>query len=606
MVTKMNMQHKILTTLFISAFSFMNLYAASNIELNADNFSSHLLQVLKAKDTNGDNALHPDEIASIRELDIIGTGVTDELSLKGIQYLTNLNKLVLRNLKYNGDFCFVFVDSNVKVTTIPVTTIVTHGCELDIIQLTPTHVDVKEFSISKEFETHLNDIQFRDNSTFNKIQVPTSLVRTIKTKSGTKDIFVDCSEYKLTDTQVQLINLDKQESFSAVLPSNYTLNVSNCGALKYIDATTPNKLRINDVPSLEKIDWKAEGYSIIYSSSLSNLLGVTSDAKIPVRSNEGISSVAEFEMSDENTPISLSAYGLSSTRIINLSDNAELDGENIILKWSEAKDNILKVTYQYNIFDVTMGNGYMDVTINAKLVAPKPKDTSAPKISVSGESTDTNTYSAGVVINANDDTGVTSVTVNGNEVVDKLPYNIADVEGDYIIIAKDAAGNSSELKITIKHPVIEPEPETPEDPEPEPETPTDPEPEPETPTDPIDPDPTPEVPEDPVDPEPEPGTPENPSDPVPGPTPERPVKPEIVPTEVLTTIFRRINDADFKGIELLAKENIEVEVFTEDGSKVETQRIDSEKKVSSRIALPTGKYKVNFGQLFHGITIEIE
>ncbi len=591
------MQHKILTTLFISVVSFMNANAASDIELNADNFSSHLLQVLKTKDTNGDNALHPDEIAAIRELDITGTGITDELSLKGIHYLTNLDKLVLRNLKYNGDFCFVFVDSNIKVTTIPVTTIVTHGCELDVIQLTPTHINVKEFSISKEFGTCLKDLQIRDNSTFNKIQVPTSVTRTITTKGGkTKDILVDCSEYNLIDTQVQLINLDKQESYSAVLPSNYTLNVSNCTALKYIDATTPNKLRINGVPSLEKIDWKAGGYSVIYGSSLSNLLGVTSDAKIAVRNNEGISSVAEIEMPDEDTPISLSANGLSSTRIVNLSDNAVLDGENIILKWSEAKDNILKVTYQYNIFDVTMGYGYMDVTIYAKLVAPKPKDTSAPEISVSGESTAANTYSAGVVVDAHDDTGVTSVTVNGNEVVDKLPYSIADVEGDYIIIAKDAAGNSSELKITIKHPVIEPEPETPEDPEPEPETPTDP----------IDPDPTPEVPEDPVDPEPEPGTPENPSDPVPGPTPERPVKPEIVPTEVLTTIFRRINDADFKGIELLAKENIEVEVFTEDGSKVETQRIDSEKKVSSRIALPTGKYKVNFGQLFHGITIEIE
>lgn len=568
----------------------MNANAASDIELNADNFSSHLLQVLKTKDTNGDNALHPDEIAAIRELDITGTGITDELSLKGIHYLTNLDKLVLRNLKYNGDFCFVFVDSNIKVTTIPVTTIVTHGCELDVIQLTPTHINVKEFSISKEFGTCQKDLQIRDNSTFNKIQVPTSVTRTITTKGGkTKDILVDCSEYNLIDTQVQLINLDKQESYSAVLPSNYTLNVSNCTALKYIDATTPNKLRINGVPSLEKIDWKAGGYSVIYGSSLSNLLGVTSDAKIAVRNNEGISSVAEIEMPDEDTPISLSANGLSSTRIVNLSDNAVLDGENIILKWSEAIDNTLKVTYQYNIFDVTMGYGYMDVTIYAKLVAPKPKDTSAPEISVSGESTAANTYSAGVVVDAHDDTGVTSVTVNGNEVVDKLPYSIADVEGDYTIIAKDAAGNSSELKITIKHPVIEPDPETPEtpvDPEPDPETPTDP-------TDPVDPDPTPEEPK-------------QPAEPVPGPTPERPVKPEIVPTDVLTTIFRRINNADFKGIELLTKDNIVVEVFSEDGKKVEIEQKDAENKLSSRIALPTGKYKVNFGQLFHGITVEIE
>lgn len=83
-------------------------------------------------------------------------------------------------------------------------------------------------------------------------------------------------------------------------------------------------------------------------------------------------------------------------------------------------------------------------------------------------------------------------------------------------------------------------------------------------------------------------------------------QPEILPTDVKTTVFRRVKSGDFKGIEVVSKEAMPVYVYTEDGVKVDVEPVQLGSSSACRIALPSGKYKIDFGSLFRGIAVEIK
>ncbi|MDO4461301.1 MAG: hypothetical protein Q4C30_02205 [Bacteroidia bacterium] len=710
------MQYKIFATVLMGSISFMSAVAADDIELNGDNFSSHLLEVLATKDTNGDNVLQADEISQITEIEITGTGKTDELSLEGIQYLTSLEKLTLNNLKYSGDFCFVYSTSTGDLYTLPVKQVVVSNCELDEVSLTPTKADIVGITSEKELENQLQELQLKDKTVFTNIHLKSSVGRRVKTSSGLRDITIGCKEYNLSDTQVQLLNLEEQTSYSLTSDVTgsvgYFLLIQDCAALENIDATTPSKIQINGVPSLKDIQWKEDkkGYSYIGPSTLSNILGVATAKKLIVYDNMGISSEAEIELVDKNAPIDLSEYGLVFNRVQKLT-NASKDGDILLLDWSNAVDGVLTITYNYSSFSVTnSGDDYMSVSIKARI---KSKDQAVPVIVLDGESDGDDTYYEGVKVSATDDVGVTSLTVNSTEVLSEAPYAITS-PGGYTIIAKDASGKTAQRVINVieKAPVDDEKPiivlsgET-EDGNNykvgvsvdatdnvgvtslkvngeekigtlpytinaagtynieasdaagniEQKTITVVEPTPE-------PDPEPIDDEKPVivlSGETEDGNNykvgvsvdatdnvgvtsltingeekmgslpyvinaegeytieakdaagnteqkvikvENPKV-EPEPDPEVPDKPVVVPTDINTSIFKRVNTSKFKGIEILSKEILDVEVYTEAGAKVD---IEKEVLDSSlfRVALPSGKYKVNFGQLFQNIPVEIE
>lgn len=84
-------------------------------------------------------------------------------------------------------------------------------------------------------------------------------------------------------------------------------------------------------------------------------------------------------------------------------------------------------------------------------------------------------------------------------------------------------------------------------------------------------------------------------------------RPEFIPTDIQTTVFRRVYTSDFKGIEVLSKNIHTFEVYRidNDNTKVNINPELSNDGSIIRIALPTGTYKINFGNQFRNIVVEI-
>lgn len=91
------------------------------------------------------------------------------------------------------------------------------------------------------------------------------------------------------------------------------------------------------------------------------------------------------------------------------------------------------------------------------------------------------------------------------------------------------------------------------------------------------------------------------------PDPEPETKPNIEPTDVETTIFRRVYTADFKGIEVLSKDDLTFEVYRiENGvMKIDVKPEPTRNNNIVRIALPAGMYSITFGDLFKDVAVEI-
>lgn len=242
---------------------------------------------------------------------------------------------------------------------------------------------------------------------------------------------------------------------------------------------------------------------------------------------------------------------------LTITDNVGVESVTINGEAASAPYKIPAVVGEYLVEARDAAGNMTTVTITIVPIE-EPKDTEKPVIKV-GDTVlgATATYEGGVTLVITDNKGVVSVKINGE--IAEAPYVIKDEDGDYSVVAEDAAGNKAETVVTIKHPVVEPEPEPEPQPEPEPE-----------------------------------------------PQPEPQPQPEILPTDVKTTVFRRVKSGDFKGIEVVSKEAMPVYVYTEDGVKVDVEPVQLGRSSACRIALPSGKYKIDFGSLFRGIAVEIK
>lgn len=614
------MQHKIFAVIVTGLLTLVGV-RAQDIALTTDNFSQVILDAVKPYDNNpADGKLSEEESKSLMllRLDDSSKSVID---LKGVEKLAYLNELKLVGFTVNGDFS------------------------------------------AYNFKTlHLVDGVVVGNVTLGKKMIDVLVSNcdfsgTVVIPEGQEDIGV-----------IQISNIS---GLTTLVPDNkaklpFSFILYELPDLTTVDASTAGSLSFQKVPKLKDITWNPNGYTYFYECNFSTLLGIPDapgGGKMKVASSYDVNSDVTIKVPDESTPISFGTE-LDVTRIKKLK-NAEASSGNAAEVSANSGNNCIDInwngetsvviTYRYDAFD--NDSPYMYVTLRVSVSSsepdpepepePEPADTEKPVIKV-GETVlgPAATYDASVTLTITDNTAVTSVTINGEDAT--APYTIPATDGTYVVVAKDAAGNTATVTITIDLPVVEPEPE----PEPaDTEKPV------------IKVGDTVlgsvatyeggvtlvitdnkgvvsvkingEIAEAPyvikdedgdysvvaedaagnkaetvvtikhpvVEPEPEP---EPQPEPEPEPQPEPQPQPEILPTDVKTTVFRRVKSGDFKGIEVVSKEAMPVYVYTEDGVKVDVEPVQLGSSSACRIALPSGKYKIDFGSLFRGIAVEIK
>lgn len=405
---------------------------AQDLVVNETNFSKALCEALKEYAKDG--VISKDNVSLVNELEIVGSGPTDEISMKGAELLPCLQKITMKNLKYDGDLSMI--ESLISL-------------ELDNAKL--GDVVVGEY---------FKDFTATNNSTFVDIIVD--------------DLNSGLGKVKLSGLGSDFTRYAPTFSGLEINGTGYVdLEVVSCSGLTYVDASKAYKVHFIDVPKLERLDWDYSwGLDEFSSSTFSRILGlpcentgtesepVFSMTLLPVYGGGPIASEVNFAVPNKTTPIDLASYGLSGSKVTldaSCTSYASVSKDNIVIDWGDK--NSVDVKYQYACF--TSGLTYMTVTLHVTIGDTKnnpkpyfasssePADTEAPVIKVDGKTLGaTAKFDKNVTLTVTDNVEVSTVTINGVEM--KKPYDIK-TEGTFTVVAKDAAGNKTETKITIKY-----------------------------------------------------------------------------------------------------------------------------------------------------------